>query len=169
MRRLSFWLFLSLISVGLLAHQVLADDKTATLEQNIVANCASIKVRLRQVKVNDTLTRVNYGQAYESLIKNVFTPANTRLVANRYNASDLVELAAKFDTNLSQFRTDYQDYKNQMEELINVDCINHPTDFYQKLTQVRNVRTGLQSRLAQLDEQVINYQTEIARVVDAGK
>lgn len=169
MRKLGFWLFLSLIGASLLAYRVSADEKPITLEQNIVANCASIKVRLRQVRANDTLTRVNYGQAYESMIKNVFTPANTRLVANRYNASGLVELASKFETNLSQFRIDYQNYKNQMEDLINADCLHHPTEFYQKLTEIRGSRTNLQRHLAKLDGQIVNYQTEIARTVDARK
>lgn len=169
MRKLGFWLFLSLIGANLLAYRVSADEKPITLEQNIVTNCASIKVRLRQVRANDTLTRVNYGQTYESMIKNVFTPANTRLVANRYNASGLVELASKFETNLSQFRIDYQNYKNQMEDLINADCLNHPAEFYQKLTEIRGLRTSLQRHLAKLDEQIVNYQTEIARTVDARK
>lgn len=156
-----------LLTLTVLTPRTTFADTHETLMQNIVVNCSSIKVRLQQVRVNDSLTRVNYGQAYESLIKNVMTPANTRLVANLYDASSLVTLTSDFNNNLIKFRTNYQSYKNGVDELINMDCINRPDEFYQKLESIRSKRGQLENDLVDMDEQVLNYQAEVARLVDA--
>lgn len=134
--------------------------------ETVRANCGLIKLRLKQVKLDDSLTRVNYGQTYESLIKNVLTPVNTRLVANRYDASALITLTTNFNNDLSLFRSRYQEYKNQMNELVNFDCANYPAEFYQKLESARVLRRELQSIVVKLNDQTVAYQQAVARLVD---
>lgn len=171
-RRLIYFSWLALLTLVFLSQPVLALDiaRENSIENSIVAGCSTIKVRLKQVRANDSLTRVNYGQAYESLIKKVMIPANARLVSNRYDASTLVLLTTQFDKNLSQFRLDYQAYKSQLDTLIDSDCSNGGAlNFLQKLETLRVSRAGLRQRLMSLDEAIINYQTEMSRVVDAGR
>lgn len=159
----------SLVLLGMVTFSLQVFGAPVGQEQayyNIINNCGSIKTRLSRIQINDSFTRVGYGQMYESVIKNVFTPANTRLVANRYDASELVRLTTDFNTNLQQFRSQYQAYKVSMDETIAIDCRNKPAEFYQKLVRARALRTNLQLKIEQLNQQMDDYQAIFDRLVD---
>ena len=145
-----------------------AEPSEATY-QNVSLNCEVVKLRLKQVQINDSLTRVNYGQAYESVIEKVLTPANTRLVANRYDASKLVSATTKFDEGLRRFRETYRAYKTKLDELVASDCKNNPIEFYSKLEVVRTARTGLNHQLAELNNQLNDYKISIKEVINGRK
>lgn len=140
---------------------VRAELGTTTLQ----TACPSVKVRLKQTFLNDDLTRVNHGQTYESLLKNVLTPTNARLVVNRYEASRLVRLSGTIETRLDAFRSQYQQYKQLQTELLHQDCQNKPQEFYQKLESVRQARSILQQITVDMQQLLVDYQTEFERVL----
>lgn len=167
MKRLCFGFAVLLAGLaGLLLGPVTWAEPNDATYQNVSLNCEGIRLRLKQVRVNDSLTRVNYGQAYESLIEKVMTPANTRLVANRYDASELVGLTTRFNSGLQHFRETYRNYKNKLDELIALDCKNNPVEFYNKLEVVRSARSDLGRQLEMLDGQMNVYKVVIREAVD---
>ena len=155
-----------LLTIGLTTGGLVwaAPADLAQTYQNIAIDCPGIKTRLKQVKVSDDLTRVNYGQMYELIIKDLFIPANTRLVANRFDAGRLVNLTVNFETRLNSFRTDYQKYKLAMNGIQDIDCRIKPELFYDKLQEVRASRQVLRDHVAELDRQTTDYLTEFRLV-----
>lgn len=160
MRRFG-WFFTLLLVAGLVTVQARAEMTPGM----IVQACPNIKVRLKQTYLNDDLTRVNYGQTYESLLKNIMTPTNARLVANRYNASELVRLTTDLEASLNQFRSRYQVYKTERDRLINKDCQAQPEEFYDKLQTVRQLRAELRVLVDQMRQQSADYQTTFERAI----
>lgn len=170
MKRLSCGLMVLLVGlVGLLMTPKIWATPNEVIYQNVSLNCETIKLRLKQVQINDSLTRVNYGQAYESVIEKVLTPANTRLVANRYDASGLVTTTTQFNNGLQNFRSSCRSYKSKLDDLVLTDCKNNPIDFYRKLETVRSARAGLGHQLEVLDGQIESYKKMIKEVIDDGR
>lgn len=170
MKRLCCGLIVLLATLaGLLISPAIWAQPTEATYQNVSLNCEVIKLRLKQVQVNDSLTRVNYGQAYESVIEKVLTPANTRLVANRYDASKLVSATTKFDDGLRHFRETYRSYKTKLDELVASDCKNNPVEFYDKLELVRTARTDLNHQLTGLNNQLDDYKISVKEAVNGRK
>ncbi len=170
MKRLSCGLIVLLaVLAGLLAAPKTSAAPSEVVYQNISLNCETIRLRLKQVQINDSLTRVNYGQAYESVIEKVLTPANTRLVANRYDASSLVATTTQFNNSLQDFRNSYRAYKNKLDDLVLSDCENNPIDFYTKLEAVRSLRSDLNRQLKVLDGQIDGYKKMIKEVIGDGR
>jgi hypothetical protein len=53
----------------------------------VVQTCVSAQTVLQKIQHNDAATRVNRGQAYETLVSRLMTPLNTRSTSNGYNSS----------------------------------------------------------------------------------
>lgn len=159
MKRFS-WFFALLLVAGLATTPTQAE----MTPDMVVQACPNIKVRLRQTYLNDDLTRVNYGQTYESLLKNIMTPTNARLVANRYDASRLISLTTDLETSLDQFRGRYQVYKAERDKLINKDCRTQPENFYNQLQTVRQLRAELKILVDQMRQQSVGYQAAFEEV-----
>lgn len=136
-------------------------DVDAQIIANVRANCAQLKTRLRQLRVNDALSRVNYGQIYESISSNVITPTNARLVANNLKPVELISISSDYDHDLAQFRRDYLTYEEKLSALLSVDCQTDPRGFYQQLTTVRNLRQANGNLLKKIDQAARQYQTLI--------
>ncbi|MDO4870501.1 MAG: hypothetical protein Q3996_00160 [Candidatus Saccharibacteria bacterium] len=144
-----------------LAEENSIDDQ---LVNNVKTNCNQIKIRLRQLQVSDALSRVNYGQIYESINLNVITPSNTRLVTNGIKPVDLIVLSSDYDRNLNQFRRNYLVYEEKLSILVKNDCQSDPRGFYQKLTEVRQLRQQNAALLKQVDSLARQYQTMIRKM-----
>lgn len=157
--RLVFVISLATLAI-LFSSRVSAETDQSLFPASLVQACPSVKTRLKQVYLNDDLTRVNYGQTYESLLKNVITPTNARLVANRFDASELVSLAAEIEAKLELFRLEYQNYKTARIELIALDCQTKPADFYQQLQAVRSNRAKLKTLSDEMAQMAAIYRSK---------
>lgn len=136
-----------------------ADDFliTETLIGKVSTNCPQVKVRLKQVRINDALTRVNQGQFFESIANDLMTPLNVRLVANNYNPIELLSLNKQYDKQLTVFRQQYMTYEEALIDLIQRDYRQQPEQFYYKLQAVRNLRRQLQLTNQALNQLIQQY------------
>ena len=90
---------------------------------------------------------------------------NARLASNRIAATDLVAITSEFDRALSQFRSDYNTYDDQLGDLVEMKCVEHPTDFYDQLTKVRDLRAKLDDDTDRLDQLLADYGAKFDEVV----
>lgn len=139
---------------------------TEALIGKVSTNCSQIKVRLKQVQVNDALTRVNQGQFFESTANNLMTPLNVRLVANNYNPIELLSLNKEYDKYLTTFRQQYMTYEEALIDLIQQDCRHQPAQFYDKLQAVRSLRQQLQLTNQSLNQLIQQYFTKAKQLYE---
>ncbi len=130
------------------------EDNKLTPEQSdaIVQNCGNIKQSLIKLQHSDSRTRTYLGTAYEAINGRFITPLNLRLVKNGVPSTKLFEIQNQFTAAQSDFRDSYVDYMRELENLIAIDCVLHPQDFYNMLTSVRNKRSELRGTTEKLSE-----------------
>ena len=143
-----------------------AQDVSSNLIDQIKINCSQIKVRLKQVQVRDALSRVNYGQAYESISLNIINPVNTRLVANNLRPVELLRISSEYDKNLATFRRDYVVYEEELSNLINTSCEDQPKMFYEGLVKVRAQRQALNILTKKLNAQINTYRIKFKEFIN---
>src|SRR3989344_4604387 len=111
-RFLIFSIFMAVAVIGLAFGQpLLVKADTPMTEahiQRIKSNCVEAQSTLYQLHASDALLRVNRGQLYESMSTKLMEPFDSWLTVNSYNASELVAVAADYNSKLAEFRTDYK-------------------------------------------------------------
>ncbi len=136
-------------------------------KQLIKIKCSKIKFQIDKTKVNDRLTRVNYGQSYESILNNYMTPINLRLVENRYHKTDLlVKETHNFENNLNQFRSKYKKYYKKIDKLSNINCQENTDEFYKTLKEVQTSRKNVKQEIIELEDSFDNYQKTFQEIIN---
>lgn len=132
----------------------------AVPSDNVIrANCQSIQSVLSQIEKTDAALRINRGRIYNEVL-DLFYAMNSRLASNKISAPELVSITSDFDSQLADFRNDYNDYDDDLNELIVAECQDDPGDFYSQLISVRDERAKLNDEIASLDQLVDDYWTE---------
>ena len=132
----------------------------AVPSDNVIrANCQSMQSVLSQIEKTDAALRINRGRIYNEVL-DLFYAMNSRLASNKISAPELVSITSDFDSQLADFRNDYNDYDDDLNELIVAECQDDPGDFYSQLISVRDERAKLNDEIASLDQLVDDYWTE---------
>lgn len=140
--------------------------KAVPSEELIRANCQSAQYILNQIEKTDAALRINRGRVYNEIL-DLFYAMNARLASNKISAPKLVEITSKFEDELTNFRADYNGYDDTLNQLVDMNCQEHPTDFYNRLKNVRWRRDQLNKRVLQLDKLLADYQNEFNQNVKA--
>lgn len=157
-----------LLLAFLISFGVIFKTQALVSDDVIISKCPLIKTQIDKVSKNDLLTRVNYGQMYESIIRDVMTPTNTRVVANRLlNSAELVAISNQFEDDVNVFRNKYQIYELKINSLNNFNCQKNPTEFYQLLTKVRLLRLDLAKIISDLENTYHNYGQKFKEISNA--
>lgn len=109
-------------------------------ENAIKTHCEEIRGDLGSVQKTDARTRVYLGGYYETILSKFIMPLNVRLVENNLSNAGFVENQNKYAEARNLFMNDFVSYQQGLEELIAIDCENHPSEFYEKLDTVRQQR-----------------------------
>lgn len=134
----------------------------------VSSNCSILKTTIKQVEINDSVYRVNYGRNYELILKNVMIPANARLVSQGYNASDLIIISFNLESELQTFRDMYLVHKNNLSDLASQDCSEMPDRFYSDLGIVRTDKRNIRLQLEKMYQLVGDYKLKLEEVLNNG-
>lgn len=147
-----------MISRSIFVH---ADDTLMTEAhiERIRSSCVEAQSTLYQLHASDALLRVNRGQLYESISTKLMEPFNSRLTFNSYNVADLVSVAATYDRELTNFRTDYQQYEEAMSKTLQINCTNQPVEFYDSVADTRTKRSIVHDSALALHKTISDYET----------
>lgn len=155
MKRLLVVVFAMFGAWGLTVWPVVA----APSDDVIRANCQSVQSILNQIEKTDAALRINRGRVYNEIL-DLFYAMNARLAANKVSAPKLVSITSDFDQVLTQFRDNYNEYDDALNDLIKSKCQDAPGEFYSNLDHVRTLRSGLNDNIQQLDQLLNDYQNE---------
>lgn len=134
---------LTLLLATILVSPVSAVDLSNEQKGAISQNCNSIKTSLKSLQKTDSRTRVLLGTSYQTILTNFLTPLNLRLVKDNQPNTTLSTIQTNLASERNVFQEQFIKYSQQLEELISIDCQNHPEDFYTKLQATRKERTQL--------------------------
>lgn len=158
-RTVLFGLITTLFGAVASMHSVSAQEAmTETHIQRIQQNCTEAKRTIQQLHASDGPLRVNRGQAYEYISTKLMTPLNSRLIVNKLDASALVKVTAQYDKALTDFRSHYRDYDNQMSRTLSIDCKRQPVTFYDAVAKARELREKVHVSVTSLHSFVAEYE-----------
>lgn len=143
-----------LTSVPALAQsQGMTDEHIARIK----SNCQDALGTLGRIHANDAPMYINRNQTYFSISDKLMARLNSRLTLNRYDATELVKVASKYNEVLSKFRTAYKQYDDTMAEALRIDCRRQPVSFYDKVAETRNARQKVNEAVGQLKAYIDQY------------
>lgn len=134
----------------------------------IRANCRAAQSVLSQLEKAGRGSRVARGRDYNGILDLMFA-MNARLASNKIAAPNLSVIAANFEKNLNQFRSDYETYYDRLSQLIETNCSENPSEFYQKLEHVRTFRAKLKADIGNLNQNIQSYYEEFDIVIEGMK
>lgn len=146
---LSCGLMLLAVMVTGASSLALSEEQQGAISQN----CGTIKQSLHNLQRVDSKTRTFLGSTYETLNADFLTPLNLRLVKNNRPNADLSRIQSNFTSSQAEFKGLYTEYMREMETLINTDCKNEPSKFYDQLEKTRTKRkelAGVTSKMLKL-------------------
>lgn len=163
-----FLLAIMLSAVFVLGSPVQAEDSTLTDAKlvQIRSRCHEIKASLTRIHANDALLRVNRGQLYERLSTKLAAPLNSRIALNRLDGSSLLSVTSSYELNLTEFRSRYQAYEEQLTTTMRTDCVKQPASFYDNLQLAREKRRAVYESTQKLARNITDYKqafTEFAK------
>lgn len=126
----------------------------------IRASCVEAQSTLTQLHASDALLRVNRGQQYESISTKLMAPLNSRIALNRLDGVTLVSVAAKYEGQLADFRSRYQQYEEAMSRTLKINCTNQPVAFYDSVSDARTKREKVHAATTVLHQTVRDYKNE---------
>ena len=155
MKRLLVVVFAMFGAWGLTVGRLLPLRQTMSFGQT-VNQCNQFFI---QIEKTDAALRINRGRVYNEIL-DLFYAMNARLAANKVSAPKLVSITSDFDQILTQFRDNYNEYDDALNDLIKSKCQDAPGEFYSNLDHVRTLRSGLNDNIQQLDQLLNDYQNE---------
>jgi hypothetical protein len=130
--------------------------------ERIRANCVDAQSTLSQLHASDALLRVNRGQLYESISTKLMAPMNSRIALNRLDGTTLISLAARYESQLTEFRSDYRLYEEAMSRTLKINCTNQPVAFYDSVGDAREKRKKVHGATSALHGTIREYKNEFA-------
>lgn len=128
---------------------------------HIRSNCQSAVATLNRIHANDAPVYVNRNQAYFSISDKLMARLNGRLALNRFDTSPLVKISSEYTTALAQFRAAYKKYDESMTSLVRMNCNKQPVSFYDKVTESRTLRAGVQQSVKKLHTKIDEYREAV--------
>ncbi len=155
-----FLIFVAVLAMaGVAATAVRAETAPMTEAHidRIRSHCVEAQSSLNQLHASDALLRVNRGQLYESISTKLMAPLESRIAASKLDGGRLAEIAAIYDRQLAEFRTNYQVYEEAMSKTLQINCTNQPVAFYDSVADTRSKRAVVNDSTQALQATIQEY------------
>lgn len=153
---------------GIFVVVAYAQTDTLTPEKQtiITQSCILSQTTLQRIQHNDTATRVNRGQGYETILSRLMTPLNTRATSNGYNASAtvLIDTTKRYQQAFGSFKNHYNNYDNAISSALKIKCKTKPVEFYGYLEEARKQRQTLAGDVDNLSSLIDEYRVGVTKL-----
>ena len=154
---------LAVLILSLFASPMAFADTTGVNLDTIRTNCNAARSMLQRIVSSEKTSRINRGQSYDRTSK-LFANFAERLRQNRIDNQKFVNLTNEFNSAAANFRSNYDDYKNSIDTVINSECSSRPGDFYNDLTNARNKRQKVNDEIRNLKEITERYKSAVSEL-----
>ena len=169
MKKLCVGIAFVVMAVLCFTPRVLATDDTKLTDEQkgaISQNCSSIKQGLKNLQKVDSRTRVFLGSTYRNVLSNFVTPLNLRLVKDNKAVSELAAVQTDFAEGKDEFSDKFIKYSQSLEELINMDCVAKPEQFYEKLVEVRKKRGDVRKIVSEMNDTLTEHRRIVKKTME---
>lgn len=128
----------------------------------IKSNCPVALATLSRIHANDAPAHINRNQTYFSISDKLMARFNSRLVVNRYDATQLVKTATDFNTQITKYKTLYKQYDETMTDLLRMNCRLQPVGFYDKVAEARTARQKVHESVVRLKQLIGQYGQDVS-------
>ena len=128
----------------------------------IKSNCPVALATLSRIHANDAPAHINRNQTYFSISDKLMARFNSRLVLNRYDATQLVKTSTDFNTQLVKYKTLYKEYDETMTDLLRINCRLQPVGFYDKVAEARAARQKVYESVVRLKQLIGQYKQDVS-------
>lgn len=135
--------------------QLQPDD--AVLYDPVAMDCLDVKFKLGEVHRTDRLLRVTLGEAYDNVSSNLMGHFNARIVQNRLDGSELIKIAAEFESAHATFRENYTAYDDAMLDILKTNCQSRTQSYYLELQETKALRGVVHDSVQELDDLMQSY------------
>lgn len=131
--------------------------------QAVQDRCQNIQNRLVDTQQSDKLARINRGHVYETTLQ-LLVNFNARVISNKVDAPELLTITGDYQTERKKFSELYTKYDDSVTALLAMDCKPQPTEFYEKLTEVRTQRGQLNASVVAIDSLIEKYDNVVKSI-----
>lgn len=124
--------------------------------QAVVDQCQNIQRVLLNTQQSDKLARINRGHVYETTLQ-LLVNFNARIVSSKYDAPDLLTITGDYQSERKKFVETYTKYDDNVASLSVMNCRSQPTEFYERLVEVRAQRAELSASVQAIDQLIERY------------
>ena len=154
---------LGIVIVSLFMTTAVLAAETKLDIDTIRTNCDGARSMIQRIVSSDKTSRINRGRAYDRM-SNLFLNFIERLRQNNINSQEFIEITNQFNLAATNFRIDYDDYKNSIDDVINRECVLRPNEFYGTLTDARSKRKKVNDDINILNEIIERYQAAVGEL-----
>lgn len=151
---------LVLLSTNFVKAVDLSDEQKTTISQT----CINAQSNLQRISSGDTTTRINRGRNYDQILK-LFYLMNTRVASNNIAEPKLAEITKSFESELANFRENYNIYNTQLKNTTEYKCSANPQEFYNHLENTREKRLILNDDTVKLNNLIEDYKVVVRELV----
>lgn len=134
---------------------------TPEQEGKIRANCTSLKATVNQLHATDALLRVNRGQIYQSMSRNLMDRFNDRLGSNSLDNKAMLSVTGSYRSAFDTFFNDYIAYEQKLSQALRINCENEPSSFYNTLQSARELRAKVHDDVNRLHALIDDYRSSV--------
>ncbi len=168
MKKISASALLAILFLSLVSMPVGAVDSSISMSEGKInllrATCLTIQSSLDRVHSNDTLARTRLGYSYEAISSKLMAPMNSRIALNKLDGINASLVSIKFNSQLDNFRLAYQDYSEELNKAIHMNCHKYPVEFYAKIESSRAKREKVREITDELFQLISQYREEIVKI-----
>ena len=131
--------------------------------QAVQDQCQDIQKSIIDTQQSDKLARINRGHIYETTLQ-LLVNFNARVISNKVDAPELLTITGDYQTERKKFSELYTKYDDSITALVAMDCKPQPTEFYEKLTEIRTQRSQLNASVAAIDSLIEKYESIVKSI-----
>lgn len=122
--------------------------------------CTEARGHLERLHYSDALLRVNLGQRYENISKRLMAPMNSRIALAGEDGVAMSETTVDFNEELAEFRSNYQSYDTDVDDVMGINCREQPVQFYQEIQVARQKREQVNNNVQELSKLIKQYRSQ---------
>jgi hypothetical protein len=136
---------------------VLTDVQIDSIRQD----CQMSKVALNRVHANDVVIRVNLGQRYETIARQLMAPLNSRIAKNSLDNVALTKTTVDFNRAYLDFTEAYRSYDISVKDALAIDCRVQPVEYYREIETSRDKRLEVAETIERLQKLAKQYGQQV--------